>query len=129
VEGRALRGLGVRGDFALLLDFIQVRLEFGVGGVAFVGLRPAEHAQHVLIGDGKDRILVRFRRIEQDIRQPARGFHFIAVGEAQRLLAKHDEHGIARHGIQRLDAAANEHRQAAERSNIKIVSLGFGSDP
>ena len=91
LERAALLGIGVRGEFPLLIDFLQMRLEFGIGAIFLIGLRHAEHAQDFLVGDGKHRIGVSHRGIEQHIGQPARGLHFVAVGEAQRLFAAQDE--------------------------------------
>ena len=64
MEWRALRGFDFLHEFALLLDLGDVLPELFVGAILLVHLRPTEHAEHFLIGDGEYRIAVGFLGVE-----------------------------------------------------------------
>ncbi len=128
-ERRAFRGIDVGGAFPFFIDLGDVRPQFVVGAILLVRLWPAEHAEHLLVCHGENRIGVSFRRVEQDIRKPARGAQLLPLGQANRLLATQDEQRVAGHGVHRFDAAAGKHRNAVESREIELAGGGLGFHP
>jgi hypothetical protein len=57
------------------------------------------------------------------------GIFFPVLLEAQRLLAAEDEQRVAGHGVERLDAAADQHRNAVEGGEVEIAGLDARGAP
>ena len=79
------------------------------------------HDEHrILIGDGS---------VKENIGEPLHRSQTPAAFEPQFLFAVDNQQRIARNGVERFDAAADEYRNLSELGKIDIVLRGFGRQP
>ena len=83
--------------------------------------------------DAEDFSLIGQIGLGHRLQQPLRGGKTFAVGQADGGTTAHAEEGIARDGVQRLNAAIQEHRQAAEGGDVESINelgrLRAGEEP
>ena len=127
--GRALHRLELLGLLPLLIDLFQKGRELGETEIFPIALLPAKEAEHFGVLDNKDRILVGHRSVKEDIGKPLHSANLFPVGEPHSLFAANNEQRIARNRIERLDPAADEHRDSPEAGQIEIAACGPGRQP
>src|SRR4030095_12344265 len=88
---RALDRFQLVGLIALFLDLFQERREFGEAEIFSLTLLPAEQAEHFVILDNKDRILISRRRIEKNIGLPLNRAQSTAAFKSKLLFTMYDE--------------------------------------
>ena len=137
--GGALRILDLAGLPALRADFTQHRTQFAEGVIAQSGFLDALFAQLELADEfgmvnQKDRAGVGDLRFEEGFEQPIRGSElgrvmpeFPGGNFFQRHVASAAdlEQGVARDGVERLDAAIEQHGQAAKFAGAQFA-IPFG---
>ncbi len=125
------------GLLALLEDFPAYRPDFIEGVVAQAGFFDAfvlelQFADEIGVMNEKDGAVIRLFGERRNFEQPLRGFQFFGVmPESPRwhLLQRHIagaadlQQRIARHRVERLDAAVEQDRQSREFAHVKLAVL------
>ncbi len=116
-----------------LAAFRLLKLErLGLEGIELVGqivegvieqplLFRAEHALQIGMLNAENFSLIGQFRLGHGFQQPLRGGDGMAIGQTHSRAAADAKEGVARDGIEGLDAAVEQDRQPAEASQIETV--------